>query len=138
CVTTLHGRLDIADLQAVYRQFPYQPVISISYNQRVPLPMANWVGTVYHGLPVNLHPLRQGTGEYLAFIGRVSPEKGLDRAIEIAVGVNCPLKIAAKIDRVDRHYYEKQIAHLINHPLIEFVGEINDEQKTSFLGNARA
>jgi glycosyltransferase involved in cell wall biosynthesis len=138
CVTTLHGRLDIADLQPLYRQFPRQPVISISNDQRKPLPTANWMGTVYHGLPVNLHPLRQGKGEYLAFIGRVSPEKGLDRAIEIAVQVNYSLKIAAKIDRVDRHYYEKQIAHLMNHPLIEFVGEINDEQKTSFLGNARA
>lgn len=138
CVTTLHGRLDIPDLQSIYRQFPLQPVISISNNQRRPLPNANWVSTVYHGLPTHLHSLRQDEGEYLAFIGRISPEKGLDRAVEIAVGVNCPLKIAAKIDRVDQTYYEKQIAHLMNHPAIEFVGEINDEQKTSFLGKAKA
>jgi len=138
CVTTLHGRLDIADLQPLYRQFPRQPVISISNSQRGPLPKANWMGTVYHGLPVDLHPLHQGKGEYLAFIGRVSPEKGLDRAIEIAVQTNYPLKIAAKIDRVDQHYYDKQIAHLMNHPLIKFVGEIDEVQKTSLLGNARA
>jgi glycosyltransferase involved in cell wall biosynthesis len=138
CVTTLHGRLDIPDLQAVYRQFPRQPVISISNNQRLPLPGANWIGTVYHGLPANLHPMRQGKGGYLAFIGRISPEKGLSTAIDIAVRTKYPLKIAAKIDRVDQHYYEKHIAHLIDHPQIEFVGEINDEQKTSFLGDAEA
>jgi glycosyltransferase involved in cell wall biosynthesis len=138
CVTTLHGRLDIPDLQSVYRQFPQQPVISISNSQRTPLPTANWIGTVYHGLPAHLHPLQQEAGEYLAFIGRISPEKGLDRAIDIAIQTNCPLKIAAKIDRVDQHYYEKQIAHLMDHPLIEFVGEINETQKTSFLGNAKA
>jgi len=138
CLTTLHGRLDIPDLQPVYRKFPAQRVNSISNNQRLPLPDANWQGTVYHGLPVNLHKLQPEEGSYFAFIGRISPEKRVDRAIEIAIACNIPLKIAAKIDKADQHYYEKQIAHLLDHPLIEFVGEINEQQKTAFLGNAKA
>jgi glycosyltransferase involved in cell wall biosynthesis len=137
-VTTLHGRLDIPDLQPVYDKFPLQPVISVSDSQRLPLPQANWVGTVLHGLPVNMHPLNKDEGSYFAFIGRISPEKRLDRAIEIAVACNYPLKIAAKIDQADQLYYDNEIAHLLDHPLIEFYGEINEEQKTDFLGNARA
>jgi len=138
CVTTLHGRLDIPDLQPLYDEFPGQRVISISQSQRVPLPQANWVGTVYHGLPADLHPLQDGDDGYLAFIGRISPEKGLERAIQIAKECNCPLKIAAKIDKVDQHYFEKHVAHLMDHALIEYVGEITEQQKTSFLGRARA
>lgn len=138
CVTTLHGRLDIPDLQPVYNEFSRQRVISISNSQRLPLPQANWIGTVYHGLPANLHSLQEGNGGYLAFIGRVSPEKGVDRAIRIALECNCPLKIAAKIDKVDQHYFEKHIAPLINHSLVEYVGEINEQEKTSFLGKAKA
>jgi glycosyltransferase involved in cell wall biosynthesis len=138
CVTTLHGRLDIPDLQPLYNEFPKQKVISISNSQRQPLPQANWIGTVYHGLPADLHPLQQGEGGYLAFIGRISPEKGVDWAIRIAIECNCRLKIAAKIDKVDQHYFEKHIAHLIDHSLVEFVGEINEQEKTSFLGKAKA
>lgn len=138
CLTTLHGRLDIPDLQPVYNMFPAQRVISISNNQRLPLPQANWQGTVYHGLPEDLHPLQPKQGTYFAFVGRISPEKRVDRAIEIAIACNYPLKIAAKIDKADQHYFEKHIAHLMEHPLIEFVGEINEQQKTTFLGNAAA
>lgn len=138
CITTLHGRLDIPDLQRLYHAFPQQRVVSISDNQRIPLPQANWIGTVYHGLPADLHPLQEGEGGYLAFIGRISPEKGVDWAIRIAIECNCPLKIAAKIDKVDQHYFEKHIAHLIDHSLVEFVGEINEQQKTVFLGKAKA
>lgn len=138
CVTTLHGRLDIPDLQPLYNEFPKQRVISISRSQRAPLPQANWIGTVYHGLPADLHPMQQSDGDYLAFIGRISPEKGVERAIEIAIDCDCPLKIAAKIDKVDLHYFEKHIAHLFDHPLVEFVGEITEQEKTSFLGKARA
>ena len=138
CLTTLHGRLDIPDLKAIYNRFPDQKVISISNNQRLPLPEANWVGTVYHGLPKDLHKLQPDEGKYFAFIGRISPEKRVDRAIEIAIACNYPLRIAAKIDKVDQHYFEKKIAHLMEHPLIEFVGEINEQQKTDFLGNATA
>ncbi|NII26568.1 glycosyltransferase family 4 protein [Pseudoflavitalea sp. X16] len=138
CITTLHGRLDLPDLQPLYNEFPRQKVISISNSQRLPLPQANWIGTVYHGLPAGLHPLQEGNGEYLAFIGRISPEKGVDWAIQIAIECNCPIKIAAKIDKVDQHYFEKHIAHLIDHPLVEYVGEINEQEKTSFLGKAKA
>lgn len=138
CVTTLHGRLDIPDLQSVYRMFQQQPVVSVSDNQRLPLPAANWIGTVYHGLPVHLHSLQEEAGKYLAFIGRISPEKGVDKAIEIAIQANCPLKIAAKVDREDQQYYKENIERLLAHPLIEYVGEINEKQKTSFLGNAMA
>src|SRR5215813_3621770 len=105
-VTTLHGRLDIADLQAVYKKFSQMPIISISAAQREPLPYANWLGTVYHGLPVDEFSFQPQSGQYLAFLGRTSPEKGLDNAIEIAKLAGVPLKIAAKIDRVDRDYFE--------------------------------
>lgn len=138
CITTLHGRLDIPDLQPLYNEFPRQRLISISKSQRLPLPQANWTGTVYHGLPAGLHPLQDGSGGYLAFIGRISPEKGVDQAIRIAIECNCPLKIAAKIDKVDQYYFEKHIARLIDHSLVEYVGEINEQQKTSFLGKAKA
>jgi glycosyltransferase involved in cell wall biosynthesis len=137
-VTTLHGRLDIPDLAPLYREFSEMPVISISDSQRGPLPWANWQGTVHHGLPVDSFEPFFSAGEYLAFLGRISPEKGLDDAIEIAKLCGIPLKIAAKIDRADRDYYESRIKHLLNHPLIEFIGEITETEKNEFLGKAKA
>jgi glycosyltransferase involved in cell wall biosynthesis len=137
-VTTLHGRLDIADLQPLYREYCSMPLVSISNAQRRPLPWCNWVGTVYHGLPLDLHALRPRSGDYLAFLGRISPEKGCDRAIEIARRAGMPIKIAAKIDNADRAYYERVVKPLFDQPHVEFIGEINDSQKQDFLGNARA
>lgn len=138
CVTTLHGKLDIPELQLVYNKFPNQPVVSISNAQRTPLPQAHFINTVYHGLPVQLHQPGKGGGGYLAFLGRISPEKRCDRAIEIAIAAGLPLKIAAKIDKADKEYYQSTIKPLLNHPLIEYIGEINETQKTGFLGNALA
>lgn len=136
-ITTLHGRLDIPELQFVYNRFSH-PVISISNNQRKPLPQANFVSTIYHGLPFNLFKKGNGGGNYLAFLGRISPEKGLEKAIEWAKAANVPLKIAAKVDNADKAYFEASIKPLLDHPLIEFIGEINEEQKQEFLGNALA
>lgn len=136
-VTTLHGRLDIPELQFVYNRFS-NPVISISNNQRNPLPQANFVSTIHHGLPLNLFKKGNGSGNYLAFLGRTSPEKGLEKAIEWAKAANVPLKIAAKVDNADKAYFETSIKPLLDHPLIEFIGEINEEQKQEFLGNALA
>jgi glycosyltransferase involved in cell wall biosynthesis len=137
-ISTLHGRLDIPDLVAVYRQFRKMPVVSISCSQRKPLPWLNWVGNVYHGVPEDLLTERVDPGSYLAFLGRISPEKRPDRAIEIALRCGMPLKIAAKVDAVDREYFKEQIKPLLRNPLIEFVGEITDAQKEEFLGNAYA
>jgi glycosyltransferase involved in cell wall biosynthesis len=137
-VTTLHGRLDIPDLIPLYQEFQDMPVISISNEQRRPLPWANWQATVYHGLPADLYRFRAEPGSYLAFMGRVSPEKRVDRAIEIAKRIQIPLKIAAKVDPVDKGYFETVIAPLLDYLLIEFVGEIGDAQKNEFLGNAYA
>ena len=137
-VTTLHGRLDIPDLVPMYDEFREMPVVSISNSQRAPLPQANWQATVYHGLPRDLLPFHSGTGRYLAFIGRFSPEKGADRAIEIAKRARVPLKLAAKIDDADRDYFEREIRSLLDHPLIEFIGEITEDEKAEFLGNAAA
>ncbi|WP_137389439.1 glycosyltransferase family 4 protein [Rhodoligotrophos defluvii] len=140
CVTTLHGRLDLPDLKPLYAAFPELPLVSISYDQRRPMPPVNWVGTVYHGLPRDLLPFTsRPKGNYLAFLGRISPEKRPDRAIEIAGRAGIPLKIAAKVDKADQAYWHSTIAPLIAmHPNVEFVGEINDNQKADFLGNARA
>jgi len=135
-VTTLHGRLDLPDLVPLYRHFRDIPVISISDAQRKPLPWANWQGTVHHGLPRDSFSLGGGKGQYLAFLGRTSPEKGLDQAIKIAKRAEMPLKIAAKIDRVDVEYFETVIKPLLDHPLIEFIGEIGYPEKNVFLGNA--
>src|SRR5438046_4296898 len=137
-VTTLHGRLDIPDLVSLYQEFREMPVISISNGQREPLPWANWQATVYHGLPADIYRFRPEPGSYLAFLGRISPEKRVDRAIEIAKQVEMPLKIAAKIDRVDQDYFKSEIAPLLRNSLVEFVGEINDDEKEEFLGNAYA
>jgi glycosyltransferase involved in cell wall biosynthesis len=137
-VTTLHGRLDIPDLVPLYQEFQDMPVISISNGQREPLAWANWQATVYHGLPVGMYRFREKPGNYLAFLGRISPEKRVDRAIEIARRAGMPLKIAAKVDPVDRDYFESLITPLLSNSLVEFVGEISDGEKDEFLGNAYA
>lgn len=137
-VTTLHGRLDIPDLVSLYDEFTDMPVVSISNSQRDPLPKANWLATVYHGLPPDLLRYHPATGKYLAFIGRFSPEKGADRAIEIAKRANIPLKLAAKVDDVDKEYFAREIEPLLDHPLIENIGEIGEPDKEDFLGNAYA
>jgi len=137
-VTTLHGRLDIVDLVPLYREFTDMAVVSISNAQRNPLPWLNWQGTVHHGIPVDLYECKKDQGSYLAFLGRISPEKRVDRAIEIAKSANMKLKIAAKIDAVDREYMEREIQPLLDHPLIEFIGEIGEREKQEFLGNAYA
>ncbi|HEX6332637.1 MAG TPA: glycosyltransferase family 4 protein [Flavisolibacter sp.] len=136
-VTTLHGKLTLPELVQVYRRFSRQPVVSISDSQRTPLPFANWAGTVLHGLPADLYSKGPG-GEYLAFLGRISPEKGIEAAIAIAKKSGIQLKIAAKIDRVDEDYFSHTVAPLLDHPLVDFIGEITDEQKNEFLGNALA
>src|SRR5438067_6304422 len=135
-VTTLHGRLDIPDLVPLYREFRDMPVISISNAQRAPLPWANWQATVYHGIPADLYQFRAQPGSYLAFVGRISPEKRVDRAIEIAKRVQIPLKIAAKVDRVDKKYFKSAIEPLLRDPLVELVGEIGEGEKDDFLGDA--
>jgi glycosyltransferase involved in cell wall biosynthesis len=138
-VTTLHGRQDLPDLLPFYRAFPDMPLVSISDDQRRPLPPVNWMATIPHGLPVDLLPFRPGPGSYLAFLGRISPEKRPDRAIAIATRAGLPLKIAAKVDRVDRGYWRRKIGPLVRaNPLVEFIGEIGDSEKASFLGNALA
>nr|WP_297355962.1 glycosyltransferase family 4 protein [uncultured Caldimonas sp.] len=138
CVTTLHGRLDLQDLPPLHRHFCEHPVVSISDSQRKALPQANWYATVHHGLPRDLYSFHPAPGDYFAFVGRVSPEKRLDRAIEIATRCDTPLKVAAKIDEADRCYFEERIRPLLSHPLVEFVGEIGEAQKNDFIGNARA
>lgn len=137
-VTTLHGRLDLPELGAIYDEYWDMPVISISDAQRKPLPQASWLATVHHGLPIDLYRLQPLPGTYFAFLGRVSPEKRLDRAIEIAKRLDAPLKIAAKIDRVDRDYFDTRIRPLLDHPLVEFIGEIGEHEKQELLGNAIA
>lgn len=135
-LTTLHGRLDIPELQPLYKEYYQVPVVSISDSQRLPLPFANWQGTVYHGLPLNLFELRPQPGNYLVFLGRISPEKRVDRAIDIAIRAGIPIKIAAKISVVDRDYYEAKIKKLLDHPLVEMLGEIGDREKQDVLGGA--
>jgi glycosyltransferase involved in cell wall biosynthesis len=136
--TTLHGRLDLPELAFIYRTYRGEPVISISTAQRRPVPWANWQATVYHGLPMELYRFHPRPQPYLAFLGRVSPEKRLDRAIEIAKRSGLPLKVAAKVDAVDRDYFEGQIKPLLNTSLVEFLGELGGAAKEEFLGNAAA
>jgi glycosyltransferase involved in cell wall biosynthesis len=137
-VTTLHGRLDIPDLVPLYRTFPRVPVVSISHAQRAPLPWLHWRGTVYHGLPPDLYTFRPTPGTYLAFLGRVSPEKGLEQAISIARRVGMPLKIVAKVDQPDQEYFQTVIRPLLDDPLVEYLGEMGEAEKDAFLGQAYA
>jgi glycosyltransferase involved in cell wall biosynthesis len=139
-VTTLHGRLDLEELHPLYSTFAGAPLVSISNDQRKPIPRSNWAGTVHHGLPRDLLPFNPAPqGDYLAFLGRISPEKRPDRAIEIAKRAGVKLKIAAKIDRVDEAYWDAVVKPMIEAaPNVEFVGEINEHEKAEFLGNAAA
>jgi glycosyltransferase involved in cell wall biosynthesis len=137
-LTTLHGRLDLPDLVPLYEEFNELPLVSISDAQRAPLPNQNWVGTVHHGFFEKDFRFHAGPGSYLAFLGRIAREKRVDRAIEIAKACGWPLKIAAKVDPSDVLYFKNEIAPLMKHPLIEFVGEIPDSKKSDFLGHARA
>ena len=137
-VTTLHGRLDVPDLQPVYDEFGDMPVVSISDAQRLPLPQADWQATVHHGLPPDLFTFREAPGAYLAFLGRISPEKRVDRAVEVARRTGLPLRVAAKIDRADQAYFDEEIAPLFTLPFVEYLGEIGEAEKDEFLGNARA
>ena len=137
-VTTLHGRLDIADIVSLHLEFRDMPLVSISDAQRKPIPWANWQATVYHGLPEDIYRFRAEPGTYLAFLGRISPEKRVDRAIEIAKRLGLPLKIAAKVDRFDQDYFNGVIVPLLDHPLVEFIGEIGEAEKDEFLGKAYA
>ena len=137
-VTTLHGRLDIEPWRPVYWRYRKNPVVSISDAQRKPLPYLNWKATIYHGVPDEHLPFSPGPGKYLAFLGRISPEKRPDLAIEVARKVGIPLKIAAKIDVVDQDYYEAVVKPLLSPPDVEYVGEISEIEKGEFLGNAMA
>jgi glycosyltransferase involved in cell wall biosynthesis len=137
-VTTLHGRLDLPEHQPVFETFASAPVVSISNSQRRPIHSANWVGTVHHGLPGNLLTPKPVKPTYLAFLGRISPEKRVDRAVRIAERCGLPLKIAAKVDRVDQDYFEDEIRALFELPHVEYIGEIADHQKADFLSGALA
>ncbi|HSL20202.1 MAG TPA: glycosyltransferase family 4 protein [Vicinamibacterales bacterium] len=137
-VTTLHGRLDIPELVPLFQEFSDIPCVSISDAQRLPLPHANWVATVHHGLPPGRLAFEPRHGSYLAFLGRVSPEKRVDRAIAIARAAGMPLRIAAKVDPADAKYFEQEIRLLLDDPLVEFIGEIGEAEKSEFLGGARA
>jgi glycosyltransferase involved in cell wall biosynthesis len=137
---TLHGRLDLPHLTRVFRQFSDVPIVSISHAQRAPLRELKlaWAGTVYHGVPLDKFPYSPDGGKYLAFLGRVSPEKRVDLAIGVAKRTGMPLKIAAKIDPADRDYFAAEVRPLLDTALVEFIGEIGDEEKPRFLGDALA
>jgi glycosyltransferase involved in cell wall biosynthesis len=146
-VSTLHGRLDLPDLPRIYARFPDLPVVSISDNQREPLPEANWVATVYNGVDTATLAYHERGGDYLAWIGRISPEKGLDAAVRIAQRAGLPLKVAARMPlehsddptaRADWEYYNDVVASLLEESRVEYVGEVDDSTKADFLGNARA
>jgi glycosyltransferase involved in cell wall biosynthesis len=139
CITTLHGRLDLPHMHSVYRRFSTMPLVSISDAQRSPMPAGlNWAATIHHGLPANLYTCGSEAEGYLLFLGRISPEKRAERAIEIAKRAGFRLKIAAKVDSDDETYFRRTIAPLLDHPLVDFVGEVNETQKQDLLGNARA
>jgi glycosyltransferase involved in cell wall biosynthesis len=135
---TLHGRLDIPELAPLYREYADVPLVSISDNQRLALPEAHWVATVYHGLPPDLYAFQSRPSPFLLFLGRISPEKQPDSAIRVARRAGVPLKIAAKVDKVDREYFETTVRPLLDHPLVELIGEVDEEQKRALLGEARA
>ena len=137
-LTTLHGRLDLPELGRVYKQFRDMPLVSISDSQRRPLPWANWRATIFHGLPEHLYSFDSSPGKYLVFIGRISPEKRVDRAIEAAKRVGMPIRIAAKVDKADAEYFEREIKHLLDDPLVEFIGEVGESQKQELLCGAYA
>jgi glycosyltransferase involved in cell wall biosynthesis len=137
-LTTLHGRLDLPDLVPLYREYAEMPLTSISNAQRKPLSWANWVANIYHGLPKNLFTPQAAHGKYLAFVGRISPEKRVDRAIQIALRAGIPLKIAAKVDTPDREYFAQVIEPMLGEPSVEFLGEISEPQKNELLGQAYA
>jgi glycosyltransferase involved in cell wall biosynthesis len=137
-ITTLHGRLDLKDLPEVYRRWPQFPLVSISDDQRRPLPFASWAATVHHGMSTDLYRFSPRGQGYLAFLGRMSPEKRPDRAIAIAIAAGRPLRMAAKVDNADRAYFDTAIEPLLSHPLVSFVGEIGDSAKSTFLGGADA
>ncbi|OLC52883.1 MAG: hypothetical protein AUH85_15585 [Chloroflexi bacterium 13_1_40CM_4_68_4] len=146
-VTTLHGRLDLPELGPLYQEYEDLPMVSISEAQRSPVPQANWIATVHHGMPRDLYRASYARGRYLAFVGRVSPEKGLDRAIEVALAAGIPLRIAARLPleerlgpsaRLDHEYYEARILPHLDHPLIDYVGELDDEEKEEFYRGALA
>jgi glycosyltransferase involved in cell wall biosynthesis len=137
-LTTLHGRLDLPDLKPLFRRFHRHPLVSISDNQRMPMPWANWLATIHHGLPLDLYSFHPEPQDYFAFVGRISPEKRCDRAIQIAIACDTPIRIAAKVDSVDRDYFAQKVEPMLDHPLVTFVGEIDDEVKNDFIGNARA
>jgi glycosyltransferase involved in cell wall biosynthesis len=137
-VATMHGRLDIEELHPVYARYSDVPLVSISDAQRVHLPFVNWIATIHHGLPADLLTPRYEAGKYLAFLGRISPEKRPDIAIEVAKKAGIPLKIAAKVDVVDREYFEAIIKPRLAAPDVEYIGEISEDQKSEFLGNAIA
>mgnify|MGYP001102023773 CR=1 FL=1 len=138
-LTTLHGRQDLPELPAFYRAFPHMPLVSISNDQRRPMPPVNWMGTVYHGLPETLLAPGPGDGGYLAFLGRICPDKGPLAAIEIARRAGMRLRIAAKVDPADRDYFQNQVKPVLDvSPHVEFIGEIDDAGKQDFLGRARA
>jgi glycosyltransferase involved in cell wall biosynthesis len=139
CLTTLHGRLDIPDHMPVYYAFPEMPLVSISMSQRVPMPAhARWLANIHHGLDAKSYRFEPHCGEYLAFLGRISPEKRPDRAIEIAKRAGMPLRIAAKVDPVDRDYFNEVVKPLLDHPLVEFAGELDEGEKQEFLSRALA
>jgi glycosyltransferase involved in cell wall biosynthesis len=138
-LSTVHGPLDSPEQAALFNHFDRLPLVSISENQRRPVTQANWLGTIHHGLPTDLYNFVATPADYLAFVGRISPEKRLDRAIEIAMAVGVPLKVAAKIDPVDRDYFHHHIEPMmLGNPLVEFVGEVDDQGKQELLGNALA
>lgn len=137
-ITTLHNRLDLPHLAPLYHTFNHVPVVSISNHQRTPLPFANWQATVYNGVPLTLYHFHSSPGNYLAFLGRMSSDKGIEQSIEIAVKSGMELRIAAKIDPVDQAYFEKNIKPQLEHPLVNFIGEITETEKDDFLGNAYA
>lgn len=137
-ITTAHGRMDIAAYKPLFREFNDIPLVSISQAQRRPLPQAHWVGNIYHGLPLDLYRFFEQEGKYLAFLGRISREKRVDRAIDLAKRTGIPLRIAAKVGAKDQEYYEKEIKPLLDDPLVEFIGEIGEDEKGAFLGNALA